>query len=86
MKAIVEGLLFLSGEDGLTLEEISNIIEKDISEVKGIIKELYNDYSNTDRGIQYKDIECRLLLSMMMLLQALQGKNDPYSVMTKYLI
>jgi segregation and condensation protein B len=52
MKAIVEGLLFLSGEDGLTLEEISNIIEKDISEVKEIIKELYNDYSNTDRGIQ----------------------------------
>ena len=41
---------------------------------------------NTDRGIQYKDIECRLLLSMMMLLQALQRKNDPYSVMTKYLI
>ena len=30
MKAIVEGLLFLSGEDGLTLEEISNVIEKDI--------------------------------------------------------
>ena len=30
---------------------------------------------NTDRGIQYKDVECRLLLSMMMLLQALQGKK-----------
>ncbi|MBR6690858.1 MAG: SMC-Scp complex subunit ScpB [Bacilli bacterium] len=52
MKAIVEGLLFLSGEDGLTLEEISNVIEKDIEEVKLIIKELYNDYSNENRGIQ----------------------------------
>ena len=52
MKAIVEGLLFLSGEDGLTLEEISNIIEKDENEVKSIIKELYSDYSNEDRGIQ----------------------------------
>ena len=51
MKAIVEGLLFLSGEDGLTLEEISNIIEKDEEEVKNIIKELYNDYSNSGRGI-----------------------------------
>ena len=52
MKAIVEGLLFLSGEDGLTLEEISCVIEKDIDEVKLIIKELYNDYSNDTRGIQ----------------------------------
>ena len=52
MKAVVEGLLFLSGEDGLTLTDISNIIEKDIEEVKTIIKELYNDYSNENRGIQ----------------------------------
>ena len=52
MKAIVEGLLFLSGDDGLTLEEISNIIENDIDSVKVIIKELYNDYSKEDRGIQ----------------------------------
>ena len=52
MKAIVEGLLFLSGEEGLTLEQISNIIEKDENEVKLIIKELYNDYNNENRGIQ----------------------------------
>ena len=52
MKAIVEGLLFLSGEDGLTLEEISKIIEKNFDEVKSIIKELYNDYCDNNRGIQ----------------------------------
>ena len=52
MKAIVEGLLFLSGEDGLTLEDISKVIEKDIEEVKSIIKELYNDYNNDSRGLQ----------------------------------
>ena len=52
MKAIVEGLLFLSGEDGLTLEEISKIIEKEENEIKLIIKDLYNDYSSTSRGIQ----------------------------------
>ena len=39
MKAILEGLLFLSGEDGLTLEEISKITEKNIEEVKLIIKD-----------------------------------------------
>ena len=52
MKAIVEGLLFLSGEDGLTLEEISNVTEKNVDEIKLIIKELYNDYCDENRGIQ----------------------------------
>ena len=52
MKAIVEGLLFLSGEDGLTLEDISKVTEKNVDEIKLIIKELYNDYSSDDRGIQ----------------------------------
>lgn len=52
MKAIVEGLLFLSGEDGLTLEEIATITEKNVDEIKLIIKELYNDYSDVNRGIQ----------------------------------
>lgn len=52
MKAIIEGLLFLSGEDGLTLEEISNITEKDCDEIKNNIKELYKDYESNDRGIQ----------------------------------
>ncbi|MBQ9072505.1 MAG: SMC-Scp complex subunit ScpB [Bacilli bacterium] len=52
MKAIIEGLLFLSGEDGLTLDEISKLIELDNEETKKIIKELYTDYENIDRGIQ----------------------------------
>lgn len=51
MKAIVEGLLFVSGEEGLTLNEICDIIEKDIDEVKKTIKELYDDYENSNRGI-----------------------------------
>lgn len=52
MKAVVEGLLFLSGEDGLSIEEISSVIEKDTDETKRIIKELYKDYENEERGIR----------------------------------
>lgn len=52
MKAIIEGLLFLSGEDGLTLEEIINITEKNEDEIKNSIKDLYKDYESNDRGIQ----------------------------------
>lgn len=52
MKAIIEGLLFLSGEDGLTLDEIIDITNKDKEIVKTYIKELFEDYKSTDRGIQ----------------------------------
>lgn len=52
MKAIIEGLLFLSGEDGLTLEEIANITDKDKEIIKSSIKELFEDYKSDDRGIQ----------------------------------
>ena len=52
MKAVIEGLLFLSGDEGLTLEQLQNILEKDENEIKNAIKELYSDYENIDRGIQ----------------------------------
>ena len=51
MKAVVEGLLFVSGEDGLTIEEICNITEKEKNEISSIIKELYNDYESNERGM-----------------------------------
>lgn len=51
-KAIIEGLLFISGDEGLSLEELTNITEKTEDEIKPLIKELYNDYENEDRGIQ----------------------------------
>ena len=50
-KAIIEGLLFVSGDEGLTLIDICNITELNIDEVTKLIKELYNDYENNDRGM-----------------------------------
>lgn len=52
MKGLIEGLLFVSGEDGLTLDELSNIIEKPKDEIKNTIQNLYKDYEDNDRGIQ----------------------------------
>jgi len=51
-KAIIEGLLFVSGEDGLTIKELTNIIEKNEEVIKNAIKSLYGDYENINRGIQ----------------------------------
>lgn len=52
MKAIIEGLLFVKGSEGLSLEELINITEQDSQEIKLVLKELYNDYKSDERGIQ----------------------------------
>lgn len=52
MKAIIEGLLFISGDEGLTLDQLIEILGKDVNEIKNTLKELYKDYTNEDRGIK----------------------------------
>ena len=52
MKAIIEGLLFLTGDEGLTIDDISNIIEKPVDEIREALNELINDYESDERGIQ----------------------------------
>ena len=52
MKAIIEGLLFVSGEEGLTLKQLCDVLEKDENDVKKCIMELYKEYESNDRGIQ----------------------------------
>ena len=54
MKAVVEGLLFIVGEDGIDIETISNILGESKEESKKLIEELENDYSSEERGITIK--------------------------------
>ncbi len=49
--AIIEGLLFVAGDDGLTLEQISKIIEIDKETVKNYLNNLKQIYKSDDRGI-----------------------------------
>lgn len=51
-KAIIEGLLFVSGDEGLSVEEICNIIETEKENVILVLKKLYNEYEQDDRGIR----------------------------------
>lgn len=50
-KAIIEGLLFVCGDEGLSLKEICDITQKSKEEVSQIIKQLYDDYESIERGI-----------------------------------
>ncbi|MBR2708415.1 MAG: SMC-Scp complex subunit ScpB [Bacilli bacterium] len=50
-KAVLEGLLFVSGDEGLTKEKIKSILEIDDADVNGLLSELLTDYSSDDRGV-----------------------------------
>lgn len=56
MKPVIEGLLFLVGEEGIDVKTISSILEISENEVIKQLEELFNDYKNSDRGITIKNL------------------------------
>ncbi len=52
MKAIIEGLLFLRGNEGISLDELIAIIDEKEDDIRKSIRELYDDCQKEDRGIQ----------------------------------
>ena len=52
MKGIIEGLLYVQGDQGLTIEEVSNILEITEEEAKSLILSLKQDYIDADRGLR----------------------------------
>lgn len=51
-KAIIEGLLFVSGDEGLELNEICNVLEVDVRTAQRVIEALKEDYKDEKRGVQ----------------------------------
>lgn len=51
-KAILEGLLFVMGEDGLTIETIQDVLELNDEEAKILIMDLKKSYEAEDRGLR----------------------------------
>ena len=51
-KAVLEGLLFVVGEEGLTLEQIEDVLEVDEETSKNLIMELKKDYEDESRGLR----------------------------------
>lgn len=50
--AILEGLLFINGSDGLAFDELKDILDVDDVELDKIINDLESIYSNPKRGIK----------------------------------
>jgi segregation and condensation protein B len=55
-KAIVEGLLFVAGDAGLTIKQIATVLEVDKQIALDIVQVLSDDYRNPDRGIYLVEI------------------------------
>jgi segregation and condensation protein B len=54
LKAVLEGLLFVVGDEGLSLEQIKDILEIEENQAIDLIKELENEYNNHNRGLKIK--------------------------------
>ena len=52
LKAILEGLLFVVGEEGLSLTQAKDILDIDGNQLTELIAELQKDYLKEERGIQ----------------------------------
>ncbi len=53
LESVLEGLLFVVGEEGLTLEQIERTLEIDDNEAKKLVQKLKLEYeNNTQRGLR----------------------------------
>lgn len=52
LEAVVEGLLFVVGEDGLTLNQLTDILDLDMEGVKQILSNLQEKYESENSGIR----------------------------------
>lgn len=51
VKAILEGLLFACGDEGITVKELAQIMDISVKAVEHLIEELKYDYEHASRGI-----------------------------------
>lgn len=51
-KAVLEGLLFVVGEEGLTFEQIEDVLDISEEEAKTLLMQLKRDYEADDRGLR----------------------------------
>ena len=56
LKSIIEGLLFMAGDEGLSLKQLAEITELRADMVGDALKELKSDYKRAKRGLQIVEI------------------------------
>jgi len=62
MQGILEGLLFIAGDEGLTLDKIKEVLEIDDNKLAILIDNITSSYDNPDRGIRLEVLANKLKL------------------------
>ena len=55
MQGILEGLLFIGGDEGVTKEKIKSVLEIDDEKLNYLVGNLKESYENEDRGIRLEE-------------------------------
>lgn len=63
MEAVLEGLLFLVGDEGITLARLKEILEIDDDELNSTIETLEKEYDKNNRGIKLELLGNKLKLT-----------------------
>jgi segregation and condensation protein B len=56
MMSIIEGLLFVSGDDGIDAKQLAEILEQDIPAVVDAVRQLRLDFQKSGRGVQIVEL------------------------------
>ncbi|WP_426453488.1 SMC-Scp complex subunit ScpB [Paenibacillus sp. S-38] len=56
MKSVIEGLLFVAGDEGLNAKQLAEVLEHDAAFVRELVKDLQKDLKRTKRGIQIVEL------------------------------
>ncbi|WP_246589674.1 SMC-Scp complex subunit ScpB [Desertibacillus haloalkaliphilus] len=56
MKSIIEGLLYVTGDEGIDCKQLSDVLEVKVDTVKEVIDDLMATYQDDNRGIQIIEV------------------------------
>lgn len=56
LKSILEGLLFVAGEEGLSAKAIAEVVEMDVDVVRDVLRDLQSDFVRDERGIRIAEV------------------------------
>jgi segregation and condensation protein B len=56
MKSVIEGLLFVSGDEGIDAKQLAEILELEIRTVADAVRQLQQDFRRSNRGVQIIEI------------------------------
>ncbi|MBB6635449.1 SMC-Scp complex subunit ScpB [Cohnella thailandensis] len=56
LKSVIEGLLFVSGDEGINAKTIAEVVEMNVDVVRDVLKDLQTDLKRKKRGIRIAEV------------------------------